>query len=194
MKKTISKIFGVLWPITGAAMIILGIYSIFRGGAVVDTVSWLLGLGAIISGIVTLIVRFTRKSVFGSDGKWLSLDSVFLIVLGIILMNTGLLRALGKIMFIIIGIILVYNAVQSLIAAISGRHNKDGWFAPRIIFSVILLLVGIWVFTNAGRVFTDMSGIIAGIFFITHGVGTLNDWIGRVRYNKYFAYLDDEEL
>ena len=175
-------------------MIILGIYSIFRGGAVVDTVSWLLGLGAIISGIVTLIVRFTRKSVFGSDGKWLSLDSIFLIVLGIILMNTGLLRALGKIMFIILGIILVYNAVQSLIAAISGRHNNDGWFAPRIFFSVILLLVGIWVFTNAGRVFTDMSGIIAGIFFITHGVGTINDWIGRVRYNKYFSYLDDEEL
>lgn len=191
MKKVFSKALGILWPLSGLAMIIFGIVSVFNGGNVVGTISDLLGFAALISGIISLGVRLVGKRAFGSDGKWLSVDSVLLIALGIILINTRLLESLGSIVFVVIGIIIIYNSVQSLIAAAASKSRDDGWFIPRIVMGIILLCVGIWVLFNSRRLFNDISGLIVGIYFISHGVTSINDWIGRIKYNKNFAYLDD---
>lgn len=193
--KTSTKdtVFGILRLISGLAMTVVGIYAIFNGHAVVGTTSKIIGICAIVCGIVSIAARIKISSIIGMDAHMRSVDSILLILLGLLFMNTRILNSLGKIMFIIIGLVIIFNAVESLTSALAGRKNNDGWFIPRIITSVLLLIAGIWVFSNAGQVFSDMAGIVVGIYFISHGIETVTDWIGRERYRRNFAYLDDEE-
>ncbi len=192
-KSAKDSVFGILWLISGLAMIIVGITALFSGGVVVGTVSKLIGICAVICGIISILARIMISSIAGAEGRLMSVDSILLIVVGILFLNTGILRAIGKFMFIIIGAVIIYNAVQSLFSAFKSRKNDDGWFLPRIIASVLLLMAGIWVFSNAGRVFADMAGLVAGVYFIFHGLEVVNDWIGRERYRRNFAHLDDED-
>lgn len=182
----------ILLLVSGIALIIVGAVAVFHGYGVVGAISKVIGVCAIISGIISLIVRMKLESVVGAQAHFMSVDSIILIVIGVLFLNTRLLNSLGKIMFIVIGVIIIYNAVESLFSAFQSRKNEEGWFIPRIIVAILLLIAGIWVFCNAGKVFADMSGIIVGIYFISRGVQIVNDWIGDERYRKNFSYLDDD--
>ena len=185
-----EKLLNILSLLSGILMILAGIYAVFNGGAAVGTFSWIIGLAALIAGIVSVLFRIMITQNSALIGGLLSADGVILIIVGLLLMNTSILRGLGKLLFIGIGIILIFNAVQSLMGAFSSKKNSDGWFIPRIIFCVLLLLVGIWVFTNAGKAFDETAGLIIGVYFISHGATSISDWIGRRRYNRNFGYLD----
>lgn len=189
IKDTVLRIFLLL---SGLALIIVGVVSVFHGYGVIGAISKVIGICAIISGIISLVVRVKLESVAGVQAHFMSVDSIILIVIGILFLNTRLLNSLGKIMFIIIGIIIIYDAVESLFSAFQSRKNDEGWFLPRIVVAALLLIAGIWVFCNAGKVFADMAGIIVGIYFISRGIQIVNDWIGDERYRKNFSYLDDD--
>lgn len=192
-KNLLDSILRILWLLSGLAMVVVGVIALFNGHGVIGALSKLIGICAIICGIVSIIVRIKMSSITGSDAHLMSVDSLILIVIGFLFMNTRILNGLGKIMFIIIGIVMIFNAVESLISAFNSRRNEEGWFVPRIVVAVLLLIAGIWVFSNAGRVFSDMAGLVVGIYFIAHGAGAVSDWIGRERYRRNFAYLDDDD-
>ncbi|MGN0691827.1 MAG: DUF308 domain-containing protein [Oscillospiraceae bacterium] len=192
-KKLLDGILRILWLLSGLAMVVVGVVALFNGHGVVGTLSKLIGICAIICGVVSIVVRIKMSNITGSDAHLMSVDSLILIVIGFLFINTRILNGLGKLMFIIIGIVMIFNAVESLVAAFNSRRGEEGWFAPRIVVAVLLLIAGIWVFSNAGRVFSDMAGLVVGIYFIVHGAGAVSDWIGRERYRRNFAYLDDED-
>lgn len=192
-KGLLDSVLRILWLLSGLAMVIVGVIALFNGHGVIGALSKVIGLCAIICGIVMIAVRFKIRSAAGAEAHLMSIDSLILIVIGILFMNTRILNSLGKLMFIIIGIVMIYNAIESLVAAVNSRRNEEGWFVPRIVVAILLLIAGIWVFSNAGRVFSDMAGLVVGIYFIVHGVGVVSDWIGREKYRRNFAYLDDDD-
>lgn len=192
-KGLLDSVLRILWLFSGLAMAVVGVIALFNGHGVVGALSKVIGICSIICGIVVILVRIKISSITGAEAHMMSVDSLILIGIGILFLNTRILNGLGKLMFIIIGIVMIYNAVQSLVAAFNSRRNEEGWFAPRIVVAILLLIAGIWVFSNAGRVFSDMAGLVVGIYFIVHGGGIVSDWIGREKYRRNFACLDDDE-
>ena len=184
-----DKLLRILSLVTGILMILGGLYALFHGRQVVGTISGLLGICALIAGAVLICIKLFSYDAL-EKGGFLMADGIILVLVGILLMNTSILRSLGKLVFIVIGLVLAYNAVQSLIMALSSKKNDGGWFVPRIVFCVLMLLVGIWVFMNAGKAFDDVAGIVIGVFFIVRGANSVSDWIGREKYRKNFSYLD----
>ena len=191
MQKSFSGLLRVLWLVSGIVMTLFGVYAVFNGTRVLGTVSRWLGMGALISGIITVLTRLSNKQVTKKSGRLMYFDSLFLIIIGVMLMNTRILERLGKIMFVILGVVIIYHAIQSLAAAMESKSDNDGWFAPRMIFCVLLIAVGVWILFNARKAFTSTFGLTVGIFFISHGISTINDWIGREKYRKNFSFLDN---
>ncbi len=178
--------------LSGIALTVVGVIALFNGHGVVGAVSKAIGIAAVISGIISMAARIKLDSYVGAQAHFMSADSIILIVIGIIFLNTRILVGMGRLMFVIIGLIMIFHAVESLFSALVSIKNDEGWFIPRIVVGILLLAAGIWVFCNAGRAFTDMAGVIAGIYFITGGLRIINDWIGKERYRKNFSFLDDD--
>ncbi|MCR5167428.1 MAG: DUF308 domain-containing protein [Oscillospiraceae bacterium] len=192
MNGTLSKkILRILWLASGILMICAGVYSLFHGATVIGTISRVLGVCAIAAGITSLLVKLAFSMVSGRSGGLALIGSVVLILFGILLFSTRLMMSLGKIMFIIVGIILIYEAVQSLSAALATKESEGKWFLSRVIVSCLLALVGIWILTNARRVFVSVAGLIVGAYFVVHGIWIILDWVGNTKYNANFGFLDD---
>lgn len=186
-KKTLAGL--ALWLIAGIAMIVMGISAILSRDKAISTVSGVLGVCALITGIITLIVRIStarRKGAAGFDLDWL-----IWLVTAFLLFNTSLLSKLGKIAFIIAGIALLGEGVRSLFAARKARTENE-WYIPRIVFSSIFIVMGIGVIINAEAIFKSMIVGAIGIYFIVHGAGILYDWLGWARYFRNFRGLEND--
>ena len=133
MNGTLSKkILRILWLASGILMICAGVYSLFHGATVIGTISRVLGVCAIAAGITSLLVKLAFSMVSGRSGGLALIGSVVLILFGILLFSTRLMMSLGKIMFVIVGIILIYEAVQSLSAAFATKESEGKWFLSRV--------------------------------------------------------------
>ncbi|MCM1578204.1 MAG: DUF308 domain-containing protein [Ruminococcus sp.] len=184
-KKTLAGL--VLWFIAGVAMIIMGINAVIHWGDTLNAVSGVLGVCALITGIITLIVRISLAKVQGKRG--FDLDWLIWLAAAFLLFNTSLLSKLGKIAFVIAGIAILLEGVRSFFAAVKARSENE-WYIPRIVFSVIFIIMGIGIIINAETIFTSMIAGAIGIYFIVHGTGILYDWLGRARYFRNFRGLE----
>lgn len=179
--------FLIFWLIAGIGMVIIGISALANRNKTVETVSGLLGAGALVTGVITLLVRIFIRSKAGAGH--FDLDWALWLVLALLLFNTGLLSAMGKIIFIIGGICLLLEGLRSIYAAVRAKREKD-WYIPRLVISVVLIFLGITVIRNAQRIFEGMIVLAIGVYFIVHGVIILYEWIGRAKYFRNFRSLD----
>ena len=99
----------VLWLISGIGMIVVGILALIHRKETINTISGFLGVCALITGVITLIIRILQAKRLGKSS--FSLDIVIWLALGFLLLNTGLFNKLGKLVFIIGGIILMVPGV-----------------------------------------------------------------------------------
>lgn len=178
-----------LWLAGGIAMVIMGIAAIFNRDKAMEAVSSFLGVCALITGIVTLGVRITQLKMFGRNGRFLCMDGIIWLLISILLFNTSILNKLGKLAFIIGGVIILYEGVRSFHDALKDKQDQD-WYIPRIIFSVIFAAVGLFVIFRAEWIFKNVVVFSIGIYFIIHGASIIYDWIGRYRYFRNFRNLD----
>lgn len=174
-----KMIFLLLWLISGIGMIVVGIMAVVNRKMAVSAISGFLGVCALITGVITLIVRITQVKRLGRSS--IGFDILIWLALGILLLNTGLLNKLGKLAFIIGGVILACEGVRAFIACQKNKDEKE-WYVPRMIFSAAFIVLGIIVIVNAERIFTNLTALAVGIYFIIHGTELLYEWIGRAKH------------
>ena len=78
----------VLWLISGIGMIVVGILALIHRKETISTISGFLGVCALITGVITLIIRILQAKRLGKSS--FSLDIVIWLALGFLLLNTGL--------------------------------------------------------------------------------------------------------
>lgn len=170
-------------------MVIMGISAILNRDKAVSAVSNVLGACALITGIITLIVRISLTKIKGAGG--FDLDWLIWLAAAFLLFNTRLLSKLGKLAFVIAGIAVLLEGVRSFFAARRERSEHE-WYMPRLVFSVIFAVMGIIIIINAELIFESMIVLAIGIYFIVHGTGILYEWLGRARYFRNFRGLDND--
>lgn len=171
-------LFLLLWLISGIGMIVVGIMAVLNRAKAISTISGFLGVCALITGVITLILRITQVKRLGKSS--IGFDILIWLALGILLINTGLLNKLGKLVFVIGGIILACEGVRAFFACQRNKDEKE-WYIPRMIFSAAFVILGIIVVVNAERIFTNLTALAVGIYFIIHGTELLYEWIGRAK-------------
>lgn len=186
-KEKKSLVWLALWLIAGIAMIIMGISAVLHRDRAISAVSNVLGICALITGLATLAVRIAATRLKGAGG--FDLDWLIWLAVAFLLFNTSLLSKLGKLAFVIGGIAMLLEGVRSFFAAMKARAENE-WYIPRIVFSVIFVVLGIGIIINAQTIFESMIVLAIGIYFIVHGTGILYDWLGRVRYFRNFRGLE----
>ena len=187
-KKEKKELAGLaLWLIAGIAMIIMGISAVLNRDKAISAVSNVLGICALITGLITLAVRIAAARLKGISG--FDLDWLIWLVVAFLLFNTSLLLKLGKLAFVIGGIAMLLEGVRSFFAAMKARSENE-WYIPRIVFSVIFIVLGIGIIINAQVIFESMIVLAIGIYFIVHGTEILYDWLGRARYFRNFRGLE----
>lgn len=170
----------VLWGIGGLSMVITGICAFIAGWHVSAAISAVLGIAALITGGITLLIRLKEKR----DSSVMRFDWVIWFVLGILLLTTKILSAVGGIAFVVIGIALVLQGVNSFRLALSDKKPV------KFIFSVIFVLVGVWMIFNASAIFDQVVAKVIGVYLIVHGAYLLYDWLGQVRYFRNFRGVE----
>ena len=187
-KKEKKELAGLaLWLIAGIAMIIMGISAVLNRDKAISAVSNVLGICALITGLITLAVRIAAARLKGISS--FDLDWLIWLVVAFLLFNTSLLLKLGKLAFVIGGIAMLLEGVRSFFSAMKARSENE-WYIPRIVFSVIFIVLGIGIIINAQVIFESMIVLAIGIYFIVHGTEILYDWLGRARYFRNFRGLE----
>lgn len=173
----------LLWLLSGIGMIVVGIMAIVNRQKAIGAISGFLGVCALITGIITLILRISQVKRLGKRN--IGLDIVIWLALGFLLLNTGILNKLGKLVFIIGGVALICEGVRAFAACQRNKDEKE-WYIPRMIFSAVFIVLGITVVVNAEAIFTNLIPLAMGIYFIIHGTELLYEWIGRAKHFYYF--------
>ncbi|MGN0637928.1 MAG: DUF308 domain-containing protein [Huintestinicola sp.] len=178
-----KMVFLLLWLISGIGMVIVGIMAVINREKAIGAISGFLGVCALITGVITLILRISQVKRLGKRN--IGFDIVIWLALGFLLLNTGLLNKLGKLVFIIGGITLICEGVRAFAACQRNKDEKE-WYIPRMIFSGVFVVLGIIVVVNAEKIFTHLIPLAVGIYFIIHGTELLYEWIGRAKHFYYF--------
>ena len=173
----------LLWLISGIGMVIVGVMAVINREKAIGAISGFLGVCALITGIITLVLRISQVKRLGKRN--IGLDIVIWIALGILLLNTRLLNKLGKLVFVIGGVILVCEGIRAFFACQKNKDEKE-WYIPRMIFSSAFVVLGIIVVVNAEKIFSNLIPLAVGIYFIIHGTELLYEWIGRAKHFYYF--------
>ena len=179
----------IIWLIAGIAMLIMGISAIINSSKAIQTISTLLGIFALATGGFTVAIRISEAKVLGISK--FSIDGLIWLVLAILLFNTSLLSKLGKVAFIVIGIVVILTGAKRLFFAVSERNEGKG-IVPRLIISSITVLLGLFVVFNAESVFNNLIALTIGIYLIVHSLSILYGWIGRVKYFINFRGTEND--
>lgn len=174
-----KMIFLLLWLISGIGMVVVGILAIVNRQKAIGAISGFLGVCALITGVITLILRISQVKRLGKRN--IGLDILIWLALGFLLLNTSLLGKLGKLAFVIVGVVLACEGVRAFIACQRNKDEKE-WYFPRMIFSAAFVVLGIIVVVNAEKIFTNLTALAVGIYFIIHGTELLYEWIGRAKH------------
>lgn len=178
----------ILWLIAGIGMVVIGIFAFINRQQTVDAVSGVLGVCALITCAVTAGIRFSQAKLMG--GSKFTLDWLLWLAIALLLFNTRILQKIGSFTFIIIGIVVACEGVRAFVYAFKNSDDKQ-WYVPRMIFSIIITILGVVVVFNSEKIFKGMTVLAVGIFFIVHGLNILNDWIGRAKYFHYFRGTEE---
>lgn len=179
----------IIWLIAGIAMLIMGISAIINSAKAIQTISTLLGIFALATGGFTVAIRISEAKVLGISK--FSIDGLIWLVLAILLFNTSLLSKLGKVTFIVIGIVVILTGAKNLFFAVADRNEGKG-IVPRLIIPSIIVLLGLFVVLNAESVFNNLLALTIGIYLIVHGISILYEWIGRVKYFINFRGTEND--
>lgn len=179
----------IIWLIAGIAMLIMGISAIINSAKAIQTISTLLGIFALATGGFTVAIRISEAKVLGISK--FSIDGLIWLVLAILLFNTSLLSKLGKVAFIVIGIVMILTGAKNLFFAVADRNESKG-IVPRLIIPSIIVLLGLFVVLNAESVFNNLLALTIGIYLIVHSISILYGWIGRVKYFINFRGTEND--
>lgn len=176
-------IYAILCLAGSLMLIIMGVNAMLHSREAMETISGLLGLCSLAAAIVTAAARIMKAG----SVKEISLDFLLWIFLAILLFSTNILRGLGSIAFIIIGVGLILKGIRNFAFM---KQTESGSPVTKL-FGLIPIVIGVLVIFNSGLIFEKLLVFSIGLFLTGYGISLGYEGIGRIRYFRNFRGLDD---
>ncbi|MGN1090323.1 MAG: hypothetical protein ACI4Q6_07975 [Huintestinicola sp.] len=176
-------IYAILCLAGSLMLIIMGVNTMLHSREAMETISGLLGLCSLAAAVVTAAARIMKAG----SVKEISLDFLLWIFLAILLFNTNILRGLGSIAFIIIGVGLILKGIRNFAFM---KQTESGSPVTKL-FGIIPMVIGVLVIINSGLLFEKLFVLAIGLFLTGYGISLGYEGIGRIRYFRNFRGLDD---
>ncbi len=160
-----NAVIRVLWIISGILLLIAGIYILINPAVGVASMSLMLGIIMLLSGIVDVIV-FARWNKFITGAGWILADGILTIVLALFLMFNQILAAaalplLFSMWLLFTGIARIVGSVDIKKAGVRGW----GWF---LALGIIVTALGVISLFEPLATLITMT-ILVGLNFVVQG-------------------------
>lgn len=162
-----KTLINVLWGISAAVLVTLGIYFIFNPGvAIVSLVYWL-GFSVLLNGIFSIAQYFQVKKAAGSG--WILFDGIVSTLFGVLLLFTNVFVFIAASLPLFFGIWIGIKGIFGIIQSNDLRKfGMELWYLPLII-GIIGILLGVLA------LFQPMFAIVAiavmvGLHLVTSGI------------------------
>lgn len=168
--KTIARI---LWLISGFLLLVAGIFVLFNPTATIISLSFLLGLIMLFSGIFSLFVYFVaRYDLFGMG--WVLADGIITVILALFLLFNDYIAATA--LPFIFGMWILFSGIERIVNSIEIRDTGISGWGWLMAIGIVSIVVGVLSFIN------PLIGAIAistflGIFLILQGIAVIITWV-----------------
>ena len=155
--------------------------------SVLETISLIIGIFILISGIIPIINYFKDEDKYFKMTNLIS--GILLLVGGIILIvHTSLLETIIAIM---IGVIMLINSVSKIQYTLTLRDNKvDGWVVA-MIFSIITLLVGLFFIINSFKAIALLTKTLGLIIIIYAIIDIIEIIVLKIKFKNTIKKSDE---
>lgn len=166
MSKTVSR---VLWIISGVLLIVAGVACLANPGSALTSVSVLLGLVMLVSGIVDIVIFAAGHSYMIGAG-WFLVDGILTVLLSLFILCNKVFTAMT--LPFIFGMWLIFSGITKFVNSFDLQRlgvRGWGWFTA---LGIVLAVVGFISFLSpfAGAV---AIAVMVGVFLILQGISSI---------------------
>ncbi len=154
--------------VEGVLMIVLGVLMLIYSGSVIDALCRIVGILLIVFGGLQAVSFFMDKD--KAKLPQTLLTGLLLLGLGIALASAP--KTFANILFVIVGVLLLYGSVLMLANAYNLRKTKGPLFLLSLILGLITLALGVVILFNPDG-FKSFIVTLQGIALIVEGISMI---------------------
>ena len=162
MSRTTSR---VLWVIAGVLLVMAGIVCLRNPGAALTSMTMILGVAMLFSGIVDIVIFATAHNYMAGSG-WFLLDGILTVLLSLFVLGNGWFTALT--LPFIFGMWLIFSGITKFVNSFDLQRlgvRGWGWFTA---IGVLLACAGFFSFLSPIASLVAMTTVV-GVFLILQG-------------------------
>ena len=187
-----ERLVGYWWLslIAGVVLIAIGFFVIVNPAASYLSFAVWFGVAVLFSGILTLVQSLSSNNRYVRSG-WLILASIADIIIGIILVFNAVVSAF--VMPILLGAWLLYRGVAMLMQGIDLKSHSvrgSGWL---IFYSAIVIVVGLAVLWMPATLGVEAVILFVAIAFVSYGMSMITLGFRLLDVHRYTKRLGAEE-
>jgi uncharacterized membrane protein HdeD (DUF308 family) len=187
-----ERLVGYWWLslIAGVILIAIGFFVIVHPAASYLSFAVWFGVAVMFSGILTLVQSLSSNNRYVRSG-WLILASIADIIIGIILVFNAVVSAF--VMPILLGAWLLYRGTAMLMQGIDLKSHSvrgSGWL---IFYSAIVIVVGLAVLWMPATLGVEAVILFVAIAFVSYGVSMVTLAFRLLDVHRYAKRLGAEE-
>lgn len=187
-----ERLVGYWWLslIAGVVLITIGFFVIVNPAASYLSFAVWFGVAVLFSGILTLVQSLSSNNRYVRSG-WLILASIADIIIGIILVFNAVVSAF--VMPILLGAWLLYRGVAMLMQGIDLKSHSvrgSGWL---IFYSAIVIVVGLAVLWMPATLGVEAVILFVAIAFVSYGMSMITLGFRLLDVHRYAKRLGAEE-
>lgn len=187
-----ERLVGYWWLslIAGVVLIAIGFFVIVNPAASYLSFAVWFGVAVLFSGILTLVQSLSSNNRYVRSG-WLILASIADIIIGIILVFNAVVSAF--VMPILLGAWLLYRGVAMLMQGIDLKSHSvrgSGWL---IFYSAIVIVVGLAVLWMPATLGVEAVILFVAIAFVSYGMSMITLGFRLLDVHRYAKRLGAEE-
>ncbi len=155
--KNLFKKAGFMSILSSIVFLLLGILLVVNPNAMVQAVSYIIGILLIVIGIVKMISYFTSK------GDYLFYDyrlvyGALCVILGILVIVSG--NAIASFFRIVIGIWIILSGISRLDLSIRLKGTDTGYWILSLLLSILIFVAGIYIIFAPGTILVTLGIIL----------------------------------
>jgi uncharacterized membrane protein HdeD (DUF308 family) len=187
-----ERLVGYWWLslIAGVILIAIGFFVIVHPAASYLSFAVWFGVAVMFSGILTLVQSLSSNNRYVRSG-WLILASIADIIIGIILVFNAVVSAF--VMPVLLGAWLLYRGTAMLMQGIDLKSHSvrgSGWL---IFYSAIVIVVGLAVLWMPATLGVEAVILFVAIAFVSYGVSMVTLAFRLLDVHRYAKRLGAEE-
>ena len=166
MSRTTSR---VLWVIAGVLLVMAGIVCLRNPGAALTSMTMILGVAMLFSGIVDIVIFATAHNDMAGSG-WFLLDGILTVLLSLFVLGNGWFTALT--LPFIFGMWLIFSGITKFVNSFDLQRlgvRGWGWFTAT---GVLLACAGFFSFLSPIASLVAMTTVV-GMILILQGIASI---------------------